>query len=169
MLLLPSTIEYDQTVLLLRAVHRNHFGRYTLDHCVKLLPVSIIGVVGVLSQISRGRPTGGFWLLICFSAVPLLFLVLQWWAAGQIRLNTAPPHIKVCIEEDVFSVQMGNNFSKIEWSRVRTIWKFRDVILLFWNKKFSLDSSLAIPSQALNAELLRFIEKKVRDNGGKVV
>jgi hypothetical protein len=167
--LLPTIIEFDQTVDFEIAVRRSHFSRGIRRLCIELLPVGVIGVFGVLDEFYKGRSTWDFWLLICFSIAPFLWWAIFWWATAQIRLNTVPPHINVYIEPDFFSVRKANNTFKIEWSRVRTIWKFQDLIMLFWDKRNLLENSLAIPSQTLSGELLQFIEKKVRDNGGKVV
>ena len=168
-MLLPATIEFDKSVDFVKAVHRKHFGRHMRSLGIQILPVGIIGAFGVLGNSIKNRPTWGFWLLILFSVWPFLHWFIYWLATGQIRSNAVPALITVHIERDLFTVTTGHIVSKVDWARVQTIWKFSDLFMLFWDKRNSLDNSLAIPSQALSKDLLLFIEKKVRDNGGRIV
>jgi hypothetical protein len=48
------------------------------------------------------------------------------------------------------------------------MWRFPDMIFLFWDKKTSLDHAVALPTASLGGDLSRFIEDRVREHGGVV-
>lgn len=167
-MLLPKTIEFDRSADFHRMVRRNHFSRTIGLLRWDLLPVGMVGIIGILCKWHKGQTGGAFWILVGIAICPFLIWLLYYWATSQIQSRGVPPHVKVFIDVDSFSVTTEKGISKIEWSSIKTLWRFQDLILLFWEKRNDLNHGFAIPKQALTEGLEPFIEQKVRENGGKV-
>jgi hypothetical protein len=90
------------------------------------------------------------------------------WATSQIRPAGAVPRFTVRVESESITVTSEKGSSTLKWSAVKTVRKFPDVVLLFWDKKNSLDRAIALPAASLGEEVSRFIEDRVKEHGGQV-
>jgi hypothetical protein len=84
------------------------------------------------------------------------------------RCNGAVPRVSVRIEPESITVKSEKGDSTVKWSAIKTVWRFPDVMLLFWDKKNRLECSFAVPVASLGEEVSRYIEDRVREHGGKV-
>ena len=161
-------ITFDRTLDFHRAVKRRHFSRQIRRPCLVFLPIGIIGLLGIWLRFQKGEAGGYYWFLICISAAPFVLWGMNHWATSQIRLVGAVPRFTVRVEPENITVTSEKASSTLKWSAIKTMWKFPDVILLFWDKKNSLHQAIALPVAPLGEEVNRFIEDKVREHGGKV-
>jgi hypothetical protein len=53
----------------------------------------------------------------------------------------------------------------MKWSRIKKLWSFPDVLLLF---TYTQQTYSMLPTGPLGEDGKRFIEEKVREHGGKV-
>lgn len=164
----PREITFEWSADFARAVRRRHFSRQIRRPCMVFLPIGIIGLLGVLLHTQRGQSGDGYWFLICISISPFALWAIHHLATSQMRCDVAVPRVTVRIEPESFTVKTEKSVSTIKWSAIKTIWKFPGVVLLFWDKKNSLDHAFAMPVAALGEEVCRFIEDRVREHGGVV-
>lgn len=75
------------------------------------------------------------------------------------------PTITVRLKEDCIEFETSEHASQLKWSRIKQVWKFHDVWLLF---TYDRNSYALIPTVALTDEAAEFIETHVLDHGGSV-
>ena len=56
----------------------------------------------------------------------------------------------------------------VKWSQITAMWKFPDMIFVFWDKKTDIHHAIALPTASLGEDLSRFIEDRVREHHGRV-
>jgi len=84
------------------------------------------------------------------------------------RPSGAIPRFTVRIEPESITVKSEKTDSTIKWAAIKTMWRFPEMIFLFWDKKNRLDHSFALPVASLGEEASRYIEDRVRKHGGRV-
>ncbi len=164
----PREFTFEWSLDFARAIKRRHFSHQIRRPCMVLFPIGIIGFLGVLLHSQRGQPSGGYWFLICISILPFVLWGVHHLSTSQMRCDGVVPHVSVRIEPESITVASAKGDSTIMWSAIKTMWKFPDVVLLFWDKKNSLDHAFAVPVALLGKETETFIENKVREYGGQV-
>jgi hypothetical protein len=165
---IPTEIAFEWSPDFSRTIRRRHFSRQIRRPCMVFLPIGIIGLLGVLRHSQRGESGGGYWFLICISILPFALWAINHLATGQIRCEGAVPRVLVRIEQEGITVKSERGNSTIKWSAIKTVWKFPEVVLLFWDKKNSLNHAIAVPTVLLGEDTKTFIENKVREYGGQV-
>jgi hypothetical protein len=165
---MATQISYEKTADFIRAVKRRHFARLTRKNILVYLPVGIIGLLGVIGSLHSGKSGGGFWLLVgIFVLWPVLW-VLHYSATGYIRLAGPAPRFTARIEPESITITSDKASSTLLWSQVTAMWRFPDLVFIFWDKKTDLDHAIALPTSSLGTDLSRFIEERVREHGGRV-
>jgi len=164
----PREITFEKSADLYRVIRRRHFSRQIRQPCLVLLPIGILGLFGVLRHLQRGESGGGYWLLICISILPFAVWAVHQWATGQIRPAGAAPRYPVRIQPESFVITSAQGSSTLKWSQVTAMWKFPDMIFVFWDKKTDLHHAIALPTASLGEDLSRFIEDRVREYHGRV-
>lgn len=104
------------------------------------------------------------------AGVVLSYGFLLVWVDYYLRSDTAfksmpDPKIIVHITDDSIEFMSSEHDSKLKWRRIREVWKFCDVWLLFIYRE---DSYKPIPADALDDDSAAFIERRIVDSGGKV-
>ena len=166
--IISREITFEWSLDFARAIRRRHFSHQIRRPCIIFLPIGIIGLLGILLHSQRGESGGGYWFLICIAILPFALWGIHHLATRQMRCDGAVPRVSVRIEPESITVKSEKGDSTIKWSAVKTMWKFPDVVLLFWDKKNSLDHAFAVPVALLGEETKTFIENKVREHGGKI-
>ena len=166
--IISREITFEWPLGFARAIKRHHFSRQIRRPSLVFLPIGIIGLIGVWLHLQKGESGGGYWFLICISAAPFVLWGLHYWATSQMRPSGAVPHFTVRVEPESFSITGAQGSSTLKWSQVTTMWRFPDMILVFWDKKNRLDHSFALPVASLGEEGSRYIEDRVREHGGVV-
>jgi len=164
----PREITFEKSVDFYRATRRRHFSRQIRRPCLGFLPIGIIGVLGVLLHLQKGQSGGGYWLLVCISILPFALWGANYWATSQIRAAGPAPRYTVRVEPESITITSEKSSSTLKWSAVKTVWKYPDMIIIFWDKKTSLDFAFALPTASLGEDLSRFIEDRVIEHGGRV-
>lgn len=165
----PREITFELSAGLGRAIRRRHFSRQNRKSCLVLLPIGIIGLLGVMRHLQRGESGGSYWFLICISILPFATWAAHQWATSQIRLVGAAPRYTVRIEPGSFVITSTQGSATLKWSQITAMWKFPDIIFIFWDKKTDLHHAIALPTASLGKDLSRFIEDRVREHHGRVV
>jgi hypothetical protein len=166
--IISREITFEWPLDFARAIKRRHFSHQIRRPCLIFLPIGIIGLLGVLLHPQKGESGGGYWFLICISILPFALWIIHHWATSQIRSNGTVPRFTVRIEPESITIKSEKDVATVKWSAIKTIWKFPDLILIFWDEKNRLDHSFALPVASLDEEVSRFIEDKVREHGGKI-
>jgi hypothetical protein len=166
--IISREITFDWTLDFARAIRRRHFSHQIRRPCLVFLPIGIIGLLGIWLHSQRGESGGGYWFLICLSILPFVLWGMHHWATNQIQPAGAVPRFTVRVEPESITVTSEKGSSTLKWSAVKTVWKFPDVVLLFWDKKNSLDHAIALPTASLGEEVSKFIEDRVKEHGGQV-
>ncbi|MGB8369379.1 MAG: YcxB family protein [Limisphaerales bacterium] len=161
-------ITFDWSLNFARAVKRRHFARQIRRPGLLFLPVGIIGLFGIWLHWQKGQSGGGYWLLVCISVLPWLLSGAHHLAINQMQSLGVVPRVTVRIEPESITITSEKGPSTIKWSAIKEIWRFPDVVLLFWDAKHSLDHAFALPVASLDENLRRFIEDRVREHGGVV-
>jgi hypothetical protein len=161
-------ITFDWTLDFARAIKRRHFSRQIRRPCLVFLPIGIIGLLGVWLHSQKRESGGGYWLLICISISPFVLWAMHHWATSQMRATGAIPQYTVRVEPESITVTSEKGSSTLKWSAVKTVWKFPDVVLLFFGKKLILANAIALPPASLGVEVSRYIEDRVTEHGGRV-
>jgi len=164
----PCEIIFEKSVDFHRAVKRRHFSRKIRRECLLILPVGVIGILGVFGSVHRGESGAGFWLLIAFAIFPFASWAAYHWATGQIRAAGAPPRYTVRVAPESFTITNAQGNSTFKWSQITATWRYPDMFFIFWDKKTDLDHAFALPTASFGADLIRFIEDRVKENGGVV-
>jgi len=129
--------------------------------------LALFGVAAIAGSIALAM---GFrqWYVIAGVVLSCGFLLvwLNYYAWSDRAFRSMPdPNILVRIKDDSIEFVTSEQSTKLKWSRIKQVWKFRDVWLLF---TYTNDSFTLIPAEALTDESEAIIEKKVIDNGGSV-
>jgi hypothetical protein len=164
----PREITFEKPVELYRTIRRRHFSRQMRRPCLAFLPIGVIGLLGVLLHLQRGESGGGYWLLICTSILPFAIWAAHNWATSQIRAAGPAPRYTVRVELESITITSEKASSTLNWSAITTMWKYPDMIFIFWHKKTDIDHAFALPTASLGEDLSRFIEDRVREHGGVV-
>jgi hypothetical protein len=164
----PCEITFEKSAVFYRAIRRRHFSRQIRRPCMVFLPIGMIGLLGVLLHLQKGESGGGYWLLICISILPFALWGAHHWATSQIRPAGTAPRYTIRVEPESITITSAQGGSTLKWSAVTAMWRFPDMIFLFWDKKTNLDHAVALPTASLGGDLSRFIEDSVREHGGVV-
>jgi hypothetical protein len=164
----PCELTFEVSADLYRSIRRRHFSRLMRRPCINLLPIGIIGALGVFFHLHKGQSGGAYWLLICVSISPFAIWAVYYWATGQIRTAGAAPRYTLRVEPESITIICAKGSSTLKWSQVTTMWRCPDTIFLFWNKKTDLDHAVVIPTTSLREDLCRYIEDRIREHGGVV-
>jgi hypothetical protein len=151
-------ITFEWSLDFAKAIRRRHFSRQIRRPCLAFLPIGIIGLLGVLLHSQRGESGGGYWFLICISILPFALWGIHHCSTSQMRCVGAVPLFTVRVEPESITITSEKGSSTLKWSAVKTMWRFPDVVLLFWDAKNRLDHAIALPTASLGEEVSRFIE-----------
>jgi len=165
---MATQITYERTADFIRAVKRRHFARLTRKNFVAYLPVGIIRLLGVIGSLHSGKSGAVFWLLIGISVLWPVLWVLHYSATSYIRLPGPAARFTAKIEPESITITSGTSSSTLLWSKVTGLWRFPELVFIFWDKKIDLDHAIALPTSPLGSDLSRFIEERVREHGGRV-
>jgi len=165
----PREISFEKPVELYRTIRRRHFSRQMCRPSLALLPVGIIGLLGVLLHVHRGESGGGYWILIGISILPFAVWATHNWSVGQIRATGPAPRYTVRVEPESITITSEKASSTLKWSAISTMWKYPDMVFIFWDKKTDINHAIALPTASLGEDLSRFIEDRIREHGGVVV
>jgi hypothetical protein len=124
--------------------------------------------LGVGLHLHRGDSGGGYWLLIVISILPFASWAVHNWAVGQIRAVGPAPRYTVRVDPESITITTEKGSSTLKWSRIGNLWKYPDMIFIFWDKKTDINHAVALPTASLGEDLSRFIEDRVREHGGVV-
>jgi hypothetical protein len=166
--IISREITFEWPLDFAKAIRRRHFSRQIRRPCLVFLPIGIFGLIGVWLHSQKGESGGGYWVLICISVAPFVLWGLHHWATSQMRPSGAIPRFTVRVEPESITVKSEKSESTIKWAAIKTMWRFPEMILLFWDKKNQLDHSFALPVASLGEEGSRYIEDRVREHGGVV-
>ena len=164
----PREFTFEKPVELYRTIRRRHFSRHMRRPCLGFLPIGIIGLLGVFASFYRGGSGGAFWLLIGISILPFATWAIHNWSVSQIRAAGPAPRYTVRVEPESLTVKTEKASSTLKWSAISTIWKYPDMIFIFWDKKTNINHAIVLPTASLGEDLSRFIENRVREHGGVV-
>lgn len=165
---MATQITYEKTADFIRTVKRRHCTRQTRRNFLFYLPIGIIGLLGVIGSFHSGKSGGAFWLLVGISGLWPVLWVLHYLATGYIRLAGPAPRFSAWIGPESITITSDKSSSTLLWSQVTAMWRFPDLVFIFWDKKTDLDHAIALPTSSLGTDLSRFIEDKVRQHGGVV-
>jgi hypothetical protein len=165
---MESQITYERTADFIRAVKRRHMARLTRKNFWFYLPIGIIGLLGLIGSLSTGKGTAMFCLLIGIFILPLAAWAMHYLASSHIRLAEPPLRFTARIQPESITITSDKASSTLLWSQVTAMWRFPDLVFIFWDKKTDLDHAVALPTSLLGTDLSRFIEEKVREHGGRV-
>jgi hypothetical protein len=109
------------------------------------------------------------WYFIAGLVATIGFLVI--WISYYLRsdeafTSMADPWITVRVADDSIEFETSEHTSKLAWSRVKQLWKFKDVWLLFTYS--DTGGYTLLPTNALTEETRNFIEKRIKESGGKI-
>jgi len=166
--IISREITFEWPLDFARAIKRRHFSHQIRRPCLVFLPIGIIGLLGIWLRSQKGESGGDYWFLICISIAPFVLWGMNHLATSQIRLTGAVPRFTVRIEPESITIKSEKDVATVKWSAIKTVWKFPDLILIFWDEKNRLDHSFALPVASLGEEMSRFIEDRVREHGGKI-
>ncbi len=110
-----------------------------------------------------GQPL--WWLLGIVALIPLLLWLVYYYRITHIRYEMPDRRVTVRVELDSITFETSEHRSTLKWSGIKKLWSFSDVLLLF---TYTKQTYSALPVAPLGEELRRYIESKVRENGGEV-
>ena len=73
--------------------------------------------------------------------------------------------VTVRIEPESITFQTSEQTTTMKWSRIKKLWRYPDVLLLF---TYDQQTYSMLPAAPLGEDWRRFIEEKVREHGGQV-
>ena len=165
---MATQITYEKTADFVRTIKRRHFSRQTRKLFLAYLPVGVIGLFGVISCWHHDKSGGVFWLLVAISISPLALWTVYYLATGYIKLAGPAPRCTARIEPERITIISDKSSSTLLWPQITAMWRFPEVVFIFWDRKTDLDHAIVLPTSSLGIDLSRFIEDKVREHGGVV-
>ena len=152
-------ISYEWSPDLVRLGTRRFIFRYAGSWVIAFSLIIIFAVMA-----ATGQATSFFWI-----AIILLIYASAWFAyyrrALRICREMPDRKITVRIEPETITFQTSEHVTTMKWSRIRKLWSYPDVLLLF---TYDSQTYLMLPVAPLGEDGKRFIEEKVREHGGQV-
>jgi len=156
-------VQYAYTREFARRASGRFLGRYFRPALLLLVGLAVFALIALLNGVGHG-------LAYAALVAPLLYYVV--WLryvrrAEKIAMDLRDPQIKLTADENGFTLQSVDHTSTLAWSRMKEVWKFDDVWLLF---PYGVGSAYtAIPTSALAGGAGEFIAARLVESGTKIV
>jgi YcxB-like protein len=156
-------VEYAYTTELARRASRHFLGRYLRPALLLLIALALVGLIALFNGVGHG-------LAYFALAAPIAYFIA--WSryvrrAEKVAMELRDPQISLTADENGFTLQSIDHTSTMAWSRMKEVWKFDDVWLLF---PYGVRSAYtAVPTTALAGEVGEFIAARLAQSGTKVV
>lgn len=156
-------VEYAYTREFARKASARFLARYFRPALLLLVGLAVVALIALLSGVGHG-------LAYAALVAPLLYLVI--WnryvhRSEKVAMDLRDPQIKLTADESGFTLQSIDHTSTLAWSRMKEVWKFDDVWLLF---PYGVGSAYtAIPTSALSGGAAEFITARLAENRTKIV
>lgn len=160
---LPREVTYHWTPDLAR----NAAGRFAGKANMFAMAVILLGIGTAifLAYLITGNGSGACSFLICcviFYAVMRTYIRRGW----QMAFKQMPDSlVTLSIAADTITFHSTGQVNIMQWSHIREMWIFPEVLLLFFHGRTSYTP---VPVAPLGGELKKVIEDKVSGHGGKV-
>jgi len=155
-------ITYELTPELARIGVRRFIFRNTRLFHIYFPIIMVIGIAGLV--VGKGEVI--WWFLTVFP----IFYALMWlhYYIQMTKIIDENPDRSVTVRfaPDSITFQSSESSSTMKWPRIKMLWSFPDVLLVFF---YGRGLYAMIPVAPLGEELRHFIQDKVKENGGKVV
>ncbi|MDW7980646.1 MAG: YcxB family protein [Verrucomicrobiales bacterium] len=155
-------ISYEWSPELVRRGTRRFIWRYA---GARLVAVGLV-TAGVALLLAAGYAGAVWWFIIILSLIYFAVWVAYYRTATNICREMPDRKVTVRIAPETITFETSDQTTTMKWSRIKKIWRFRDVVLLF---TYDPHFYLILPSSALGEDGLRFIAEKVKAHGGQVV
>ncbi len=156
-------ITYQYTPQLAKTASRRFIRRQAAGSFLAIAVLPALGVAAYLSGI------GSSCLLIISIGLPVL-IASMWWSyhrrAADACKTLPDPRVTLLLEAESIGFRTSEHSSTLKWTRVKQVWRFPDVLLLF-----TYDTNAgytAVPTKELGGEGTLHLLEKVREHGGKV-
>ena len=107
-----------------------------------------------------------FWWLVVLLVATFAFRGYRYFQTATKVIDDMPDRrVTVRFEPESITFQTSEALATYKWSRIKRLWRFPDVLLLFTYSQFGYS---ILPVASLGDDLQRFIELRVRENGGEV-
>ena len=155
-------ISYEFSPALVRLAARRFIVRYAGAWLALSIPIMILGV----AWLTLGTDQPLWWLAVILPAGFWALWVRHYLTVAKICDTMSDRRISVRVDDDSITLQSADGQATMRWSSIKRLWRFPEVLLLFWHRK---DSNYSIlPVETLGSELAQFIQDKVREHGGEV-
>jgi hypothetical protein len=157
---LPREVSYEWSPDLVKLGARRYIIRRTGRRMFLFL-----GVVAVLSAILAMRGENLWWCPAILSVIPPLLWLVYYLQVTRIRYEMPDQRVKVRIESESITFETSEQNTTLKWSAIKQLWIFPDVMLVF---TYTKQNYTAIPVAPFGEESRRYLETKVRENGGEI-
>ena len=120
-------ISYDWTPELVRLATRRFIFRYAGRSLIGFAVVMIIAVFGL----TFGEGVSFWWVMILLPMLYTLGWVRYYMRAVKVCDDMPDRKVAVRIEPEGITLQTSEHTTTMKWSRIKKLWSFPDVLLLF--------------------------------------
>jgi hypothetical protein len=130
--------------------------------------IEVVIGVGLIALATQGPYRWleiALWIAVSIFVVLGALILLTHWRralAGLAALD--PPESTWILSEDAIGQRSSLGESAIAWASLAELWKFEDVWLLIWGR----DVYSAIPVAQFPRQARQFVERKVKEAGGRI-
>jgi len=157
---LPREISYEWSPDLVKLGTR----RFIMRQAGRRMIVFLI-LIGLLIAALALMGATFWWLLAIAAVIPPCLWLVYYLRVTRTRYEMPDPRVTVRIDQESITFQTSETSSTMKWSGIKRLWSFPDVLLVF---TYTKQTYSALPVEPLGDELKRYIENKVRENGGEV-
>ncbi len=156
-------ITYEYAPLLVKAASRRFIWRRAGRGLVACCVIGGMGIAALVTGVASP------WLSLVAIGLPVS-VGAAWWRyyrrAADVCATMPDRHVTVRVGPESISFQTTEHTSTLKWSRIKRVWRFPDVLLLFTYDKTA--GYTMLPTAPLGEELRRYVEDRVREHGGDV-
>ena len=154
-------ISYEWSPELVRLGARRFIARYAGPW---LVGFTIIMLVAILA-LAAGWEGHFWWVMIILPAIYAALWFRYYVRVVKICDEMPDRKVTVRIEPESITFQTSEHSSTMKWSRIKKLWRYPEVLLIF---TYDQHTYSMLPAGPLGEEGRQFIEEKVREHGGQV-